>query len=435
MAAVAPRCVSSFDHQIGGRLAPVQGRRRAALQGQEARMSVSLAGSRVLIVDDNEFNRKSLALVIRRSGLTELAFAADGLEGLEQVERFRPDLVLLDVDMPRLDGLEMCRRLRASADHAELPILFQTALDSDEEQVACFEAGGSDFISKPIKPGEVVARVRHHLERRRLFCDLASFRARVETELRHARAMQLSLLPEPKLTADLGRRYGLSLRSAFETSSELGGDLWSVIEIDHERLGLLIVDFAGHGITAAINTFRLHTLIERGSAGAAQPGEPEAWLGALNRALCDVLPTGQFATAFYAVIDVAHDQLTYVGAGSPHPVLVHGGELRLLDATGFVLGIAPKATYQAHTVPFGPGDGLFLYSDALVEGEVAPGQVLGSRGLLPALAEALARQPQDPVAALLGHTLAQAPRPMRDDLTLVWVERFTSLPAPKMLAL
>lgn len=142
-------------------------------------MTISLADSRVLIVDDNEFNRKSLAVVVRRAGITEIAFAADGLEGLAMVERFKPDLVLLDVAMPNLDGLEMCRRLRADPAHAELPILFQTALDRDEEQVRCFEAGGSDFISKPIKPGECMARVRHQLERRKLFAELSSFRARV----------------------------------------------------------------------------------------------------------------------------------------------------------------------------------------------------------------------------------------------------------------
>ncbi|MEI6986998.1 MAG: response regulator, partial [Rhodospirillaceae bacterium] len=271
-------------------------------------MTISLDGSRVLIVDDNEFNRKSLSLLLSRSGIKIIGFAADGVEGLAMVESFRPDLILLDVAMPNMDGLEMCRLVRANPRNAELPILFQTALDRDEEQVACFSAGGNDFISKPIKPGECMARVRHQLERRKLFKDLTAFHERVQNELRHAHSMQLSLLPERRRLDELGAGYSIDIFSHFETSSELGGDLWSVFALDDDQVGFLIVDFAGHGITAAINTFRLHTLIERIPARGREPAE---WLGLLNAVLKDVLPTGQFATAFYCILNKRTDILTF----------------------------------------------------------------------------------------------------------------------------
>lgn len=383
-------------------------------------MSISLAESRVLIVDDNEFNRKSLALLIRRAGITNVEFAADGRQGLEKVERFKPDLVLLDVDMPNMDGLEMCRTLRAQPRHAELPILFQTALDRDEEQVRCFDAGGSDFISKPIKAGECIARVRHQLERRKLFIDLAAFRERVEKELKHAQAMQLSLLPEGRRLGEVEARYGLSIASHFETSSELGGDLWTVTPIDDGRIGFLIVDFAGHGITAAINTFRLHTLIER---YPAERHDPAAWLTHLNLDLKDVLAVGQFATAFFGVLDTRADTLTFAAAGAPHPVLGTPGSLRALDSAGLLLGASRKAVYRNTTVDWPPGGFLFLYSDALIESRTVHGAAIGMEAVPSLVQDAVAARPDGPLAHILDRFYADMPRPLRDDLTAVWIAR------------
>jgi sigma-B regulation protein RsbU (phosphoserine phosphatase) len=382
-------------------------------------VSISLDDSRVLIVDDNEFNRKSLSLLLLRNGLRNLDFAADGVEGLTKVESFRPDLVLLDVAMPNMDGLEMCRQLRASVRHADLPILFQTALDRDEEQVACFNAGGNDFISKPIKPGECIARVRHQLERRKLFNDLTAFRQRVEKELRHAHAMQLSLLPERRRLDELGDRHGLTIHSHFETSSELGGDLWSVFEIDQDRIGILIVDFAGHGITAAINTFRLHTLFERLPAGDQ---DPAVWLGQLNAALKEVLPTGQFATACYCVLDRRTNLLSFAGAGAPNPILGVGGRLSLLDSSGLLLGISRQARYRTQQVLLPPGGFLLLYSDALIEcRDHLTGEQFGQDAMLDVVSAAAGTA--QPVEAVLTPFLKRVKRPLRDDLTLIWIAR------------
>ncbi|AWK87426.1 PP2C family protein-serine/threonine phosphatase [Azospirillum thermophilum] len=383
-------------------------------------MTISLSDCRVLIVDDNEFNRKSLSLVIRRAGITQIAFAENGAEGLAVVESFRPDLVLLDVDMPVMDGLEMCRTLRRSATHQELPILFQTALDSDEEQVRCFDAGGSDFISKPIKPGECVARVRHQLEKRKLFADLAAFRERVQRELKHAQAMQLSLLPEERRLAEIAERYGLVLDAHFETSSELGGDFWGIYPLDDRRIGFLIIDFAGHGITAAINTFRLHTLIDR---FPMQHVAPSQWLTQLNGALKDVLPTGQFATAFFAVLDLATDTLTYAAAGSPNPLLGVGSEIRLLESAGLVLGASRRAQYSDQSLRLPRGGFLFLYSDALIECAAPDQRPIGQAGVPDLVREALAADRSRPLGPMMERFYARTSLPLRDDLTAVWIAR------------
>ncbi len=383
-------------------------------------MAIPLSASRVLIVDDNAFNRKSLALLIQRAGITQIDFAENGVEGLRKVESFRPDLVLLDVSMPVMDGLEMCRLLRRTATHEELPVLFQTALDSDEEQVRCFEAGGSDFISKPIKPGECVARVRHQLEKRTLFGELARFRARVERELKHARAMQLSLLPEARRLAAVAERYGLLLDAHFETSSELGGDFWNVYPLDDQRVAFLMADFAGHGITAAINTFRLHTLIDRFPMQDAPPSE---WLLRLNGALKDVLPLGQFATAFFGILDLRTDTMTYAAAGAPNPVLGVAGSLRLLDSAGLVLGASHRARYDDRSVRLPRGGFLFLYSDALIECHAEDQRPIGQAAVPAMVRAALAAEPARPLRPLLEEFYRRTTQPLRDDLTAVWIAR------------
>ncbi len=388
-------------------------------------MGISLSDSRVLIVDDNEFNRKSLALVIRRAGITQIAFAENGLEGMTAVDRFHPDLVLLDVAMPVMDGLEMCRALRRNAMHAELPVLFQTALDSDEEQVRCFDAGGNDFISKPIKPGECVARVRHQLEKRKLFNDLAGFRERVQRELSHARAMQHSLLPESRRLMAVAERYGLTLDAHFETSSELGGDFWGVYPLDDRRVGFLIIDFAGHGITAAINTFRLHTLIDR---FPMQHVAPSQWLAQLNGALKDVLPTGQFATAFFGVLDLTTDTLTFAAAGSPNPVLGNpapgaGLDIRLLNSAGLVLGVSRRAQYVDQSYRMPRGGFLFLYSDALIECRGEEQGPIGQDGVPDLVRDALAENRMHPLRPMMDRFYARTRQPLSDDLTAVWIAR------------
>jgi sigma-B regulation protein RsbU (phosphoserine phosphatase) len=263
--------------------------------------------------------------------------------------------------------------------------------------------------------------VRHQLERRKLFIDLTVFRERVEKELRHAHAMQLSLLPEPRRVAELGETYGLEIYSHFETSSELGGDLWSVFEVDADRVGFLIVDFAGHGITAAINTFRLHTLFERSQA---RRGEPAEWLTYLNAALKDVLPTGQFATAFYCVLDKRTNLLTFAGAGAPNPILGVGGDLTLLDSSGLLLGISHHARYRTQQVTLPPGGFLLLYSDALLECRGTDGVAFGQEAVLAQVRRTAADDGVlDPVAVLLKPFFERVTRPLRDDLTLIWIRR------------
>ena len=385
-------------------------------------LDAQLRASRVLIVDDSKFNRQILARFIGWAGVQNVEFAVDGQDGLEKVESFQPHLILIDFGMPRMGGIEMTQRLRQNPAYADLPILIQTTLNSDQQRVACFRAGATDILSKPINPGECMARVRLHLEKMLLLNEMKKFRERVQQELKLAQAMQSSLVPDGRKIHNYADPRGLRIESLFEPSSELGGDFWNIFEYSDTALGVINVDFSGHGINAAINTFRLHTIIERTPVKGRKPGE---WLSEVNAALKDVLPMGQFATAFYGIFDPPTNTLLYAAAGAPSPVLGHAdGSLELLDASGLFLGVSGRTKYEDRVVAFPPGSFLFTYSDALIEEEGSNVGALGEEGLKKMIEAIVAGKPASPMKALTEQFFSLYHRPpLGDDLTCIWVSR------------
>lgn len=380
---------------------------------------LSLAECRVLVVDDSRFSRDILARFLTWVGLSRIDFASDGEEGLSKLETAGADLVIIDIDMPRMNGLEMCRRIRRSPAWADLPVLMQTSPASDPAGVRSFEAGASDIITKPINPGECMARVRLHLEKRFFLRKLTSFHRRLESDLRLARSMQLSLIPDQRAIAEIGATYSVSLEGIFEPSDELGGDFWTLYELGPDRFGILAADFSGHGIAAAINTFRFHTLVERIPPHGYEPLE---WLQMLNRPLKDLLPVGQFATCFYGIIDVAEGTLSYAAAGAPSPLLTGPGGPRLLDASGLMLGITNAPLMTADKVAFPKGSSLLIYSDAMTEAVDAQGHLIGEDRLL-RLAVQAGGGTGGRLQRLLDAFNAVAQRPLADDLTAICVSR------------
>lgn len=142
----------------------------------------------LLVVDDVPANLAMLTDAATAAGFRVL-LAEDGERALRLAERAAPDLILLDVLMPGLDGLATCRRLKASPATREIPVIFVTALGETVDKVAGLEVGGVDYVTKPLQPAEVLARVRVHLELRRLRAELQAEiarRAEAERALRHS---------------------------------------------------------------------------------------------------------------------------------------------------------------------------------------------------------------------------------------------------------
>jgi len=376
----------------------------------------AFADASVLIVDDNPFNRRMLEALISTLGVGRLDSAQDGIEGLAAIAAHRPDVVLLDVMMPRMDGFEMCRRLRTDHTLSDLPVLFITALDDSKSRAACFAAGGNDVVSKPIEAEEVLARVRVHLHNALLMARINADRSRVREELEAARDAQETLAPTPAQLAAIRQRLNLNIKGVVENSSELGGDFWTFYDAGPKRLGVLAADFSGHGLPAAFNVFRLHVLLSR---LPRRPPPPAVLLGDLNRELKQLLKPGQFAALFVGLIDLESETLTYAGAATPAPILIENGVPRFLPVEGPPLGAFDDAEYDEHQVGFPTGTGLLIYSDALVESRADGNTVCDEDTLLRWTAEAQG----DLVATILRNFHARIPGDPPDDLTLLHIRR------------
>jgi sigma-B regulation protein RsbU (phosphoserine phosphatase) len=322
--------------------------------------------ARILIVDDDPITLEMLQEVFVTHGYTNLALAENGRLALDKTLEWNPSLVLLDLSMPEMDGYEYCQQLRQHSAFRNTPVLVQSSLSDPWQVVAAFEAGATDMVNKPFNEREVLARARVHLSNSALLSELRKFQQRIQEELDIARAMQTDLLPSRTLIEQMSEAFGLDIVSCFRTSSELGGDFMGICAASANHCAFHVTDFSGHGINAALNTFRLHTLLEEHQEYLS---EPARYLTQLNEHLCDLLSSGQFATMFYGVFDRAAGQLRYAATGCPGPVFVMAdGTMRDLDSSGLPMGIS-KSLFEAEerVLEFQPGDTLWLFSDALVE--------------------------------------------------------------------
>lgn len=379
-----------------------------------------ISASKVLIIEDNKSNQALLAGLLTQIGIGHIEVASTGEEGLAKVNTFNPDLIILDIVLPKMDGYAVLLQLRQIDKTHKIPILIQTSTDTREARDRAFKAGASDFITKPINPLEFFTRVRVHLENKKLVEYLSTQLNQINDELKNSQKMQRSLLPQTTQLEQIRERMDIDIASFFSPSDRLGGDFWQIIELSEKKFGLFLCDFSGHGFSAALNTFRLHTLVFQLKNQVKNPSD---FLRLLNLQLCQLLPRGQFATFFFCIFDTNAQTLSYAGAGSPPPFLKTRNGILLLSTQGLPLGISPQAKYDDYKIDFCPGDKLILYSDALIEECSQDGLRLGEEGLLSLLQTVFKyKDNRDAVSQLMQLFFKMLPPPPQDDITLVWVD-------------
>lgn len=329
-------------------------------------MYSATTASTILVIEDSEIVRSMIGGIFSDAGYEEIHYAKDGIEGLEQTIKLNPDLVVLDLVMPRMDGFDYLRKIRSiGGNYSNLPIIVQTALADTVKHSQAFAAGATDLILKPITASELIARAGVHLDNRTLVRNLSDYRQRVEGEMHQARDMQSAILPSQETVRDIESDFQVQIASHFTPSEELSGDLWGIKKISDHEVALYLVDFAGHGVMAALNTFRLHTLIETKLPLHHKPGE---YLTELNAYLHDLLMTREFATMFYAVINTKENRMDYAVAATTNPYIIQkNGNVIKLSGSGLPLSVKESSVYKTQSVPFHSGDTLIAYSDALLE--------------------------------------------------------------------
>jgi sigma-B regulation protein RsbU (phosphoserine phosphatase) len=329
----------------------------------------------LLLVDDNPTNLQVLYQTLETTGC-KLLVAKNGETALSIAQKASPDLILLDIMMPGIDGFEVCRRLKAAPDTAGIPVIFLSALTDTKDKVQGLQLGAVDYVSKPFQPDEVIARVNTHLTIHRLKREVEQKKDALEDELEAASDVQRRLLP--KSLPEIG---GLKLAVHYETSLYAGGDYYDIAKMADNQWGFLVADAEGHSAPAAVMMAMTCALFRSYPEPPIDPGE---LLYFLNLHMCKVAEPS-FVTALYVVYDANHHTLKIARAGHPPPMIYRSSEKKAIEypCSGvFPLGIDPYEQVPVTEDELQPGDRIHMYTDGITERFSMEGKTYGEKRLL-----------------------------------------------------
>jgi sigma-B regulation protein RsbU (phosphoserine phosphatase) len=371
-----------------------------------------LSDCRVLIVDDAKANLDILVEGLKADH--KLSLALNGELALQIATRTPPDLVLLDIMMPGMDGYEVCRRMRQMPETADVPIMFLSSLEEVQNKTRGFEAGANDYLTKPFDMLEVKARVRSLLKAK-AYSD--AVKEQIASELRVAREIQMGMLPHD--FAPLEKIYGVSFGALLEPAREVGGDLYGVCAAGPERLVIFLGDVSGKGIPASMFMVRAISLAR---LLAKEIAEPERILARLNDELAADNPSCMFVTFLCAVFEPKSGRLTLANAGHCRPVILHDSQPPrwAVANLGTALGFEPGLEFERTELRLETGDALLLYSDGVTEAFNPQEELYGDDRLI-ADAAGLSGQPASAITAgLLQRVRAHAgSAPQSDDIAIL----------------
>lgn len=353
---------------------------------------------KVLIADDSLDSRRILSFLVRKTGCSPLE-ASDGQEALQLARRELPDLVLLDVKMPCMDGYQVCAALKSDPLLKDIPVMLISAHVAPADKIKGLNLGAADYVTIPFDFDEVQARIRTQIRLRQLNRslvllnrELTQKQLRLEEDLRAAADIQRALLPR-------GRHDfpGVEVAWRFVPCGSVGGDIFNVQMLDDEHLAAYMLDVTGHGVPPAMVTVSVAQMLSPGSGLVVDPRRATAQPVAPPRDVLDLLDreypfgrSGRFFTISYLVLDTRTGLLRYSSAGHPPPLLLRaGGALETLSEGGPPIGLQldPSVTYEEGCVHLERGDKLLLYTDGVVDRMDPQGEPFGLSRLRALLAE------------------------------------------------
>jgi sigma-B regulation protein RsbU (phosphoserine phosphatase) len=371
-----------------------------------------LSDCRVLLVDDAKANLDILVEGLKSDH--KLSVAMNGESALQIAARTPPDLVLLDIVMPGIDGYEVCSRLRQMPETADVPIMFLSSLEEVQNKTRGFEAGANDYLTKPFDMLEVKARVRSLLKAK-AYSD--AVKEQIATELRVARDIQMGMLPHDFTRFE--QAYGVSFGASLEPTREVGGDLYGVCAAGPNRLVIFLGDVSGKGIPASMFMVRAISLARLLGREIA---EPERILARLNDELSADNPSDMFVTFLCATYDPASHRLTLANAGHCRPVLMpaNGPAQWAVKNLGTALGFEPGLEFERTELTLNPGDALILYSDGVSEAFNPAEECYGNDRLLADTGRLCGQSAPDITATLLRNVrLFAGGAPQSDDIAIL----------------
>jgi len=369
-------------------------------------------GARILVVDDDPGILHAVSRILGRRH--HVTCVATGPAAIEEAQRLRPDLAVVDIRLPEMSGFEVTRALKSTLRDVDVILMTGNAEEPDDNLIKAIVEGAFYFIQKPFDRRVLLALVTRCLELRRLREEREHFLRRVERELEEARQFQMSLLPPTH--SNLG---GVCIEARYIACNELAGDIYDYVALGDGAVTLLIADVVGHGTSAAMMTGVVKAAFR---ASHVDFFEPRSVVERVREGIRDFDPS-RFVTLCCARVNPGCRTLDYVNAGHPQPIiLTKSGEPSLLESTGPLLTSAfGDLPYEQKTADLPPRAFLFFYTDGLTEAH-GPSGMFGQERVLSSIS-----RPGRAAPELLDGLLAElaaftGSSSYQDDITLLAVD-------------
>ncbi len=316
----------------------------------------------ILIVEDNRESREILEARLLANGY-EVITAPDGEAGLHLAREKNPDLILLDILMPKMDGLEVCRRIKGDSTLPFMPIILVTAKADSKDVIAGLKAGGDEYLAKPVNHGALLARVQSMLRIKDLHDTVIEQSNQLKEQLKTATRIQSLFWPKiPDLTHN-SHIWAVSVPAGY-----VGGDLYDVIPQQDDSVLTYVADVSGKGVPAALIMAALSTRIR---SEALLQDDLSQLLFAVNNSMYELtFEEGYFASIILVRFWPANGKVQMARAGHPYPLWIADSIIQnLTPIKGISLGVTPGAEFEVKEIVLSQGDALFLFSDGVSEAE------------------------------------------------------------------
>lgn len=336
-----------------------------------------LSEMRIMVVDDVKANIDILLETLADD--YKVSVAMDGKTAIADIQVNPPDLVLLDIVMPEIDGYQVCKMLKHDPKTRHIPIIFVTAKSDESDEALGLELGAVDYITKPISPSIVRARIKTHLSLIHVRQTLARQNEQMKDSLSLAMEVQQNLIPQVDPTLQ-----GFDIAGRVVYCDETGGDYFDYIDMQHDlnrQLGIAVGDVSDHGIPSALLMATARAVIRH---RVTCPGSLSTIISDVNRLFSiDVGDSGRFMTLFFCCLDPVNQRITWVRAGHDPPILYSPdtGEFNMLGGKGVPMGVTKDAVYKEQHCRLFPGQILLIFTDGIWEAKNSFGQVFGKERL------------------------------------------------------
>ncbi|MFQ3671359.1 MAG: SpoIIE family protein phosphatase [Verrucomicrobiia bacterium] len=322
----------------------------------------------VLLIDDQAIIGEAVRRMLAGEEDVKLHYLNDPKKALETCREIRPKLILQDLVMPDVDGLELVQQFRDDPVTRDVPMIVLSSKEEPKTKAEAFALGANDYLVKLPDKVELIARIRYHakgylnlLERNEAFRQLEASQKALANELEEAADYVRSLLPRPV-------EGEISTAWQFISSTSLGGDSFGYHWIDEDHFAVYLLDVCGHGVGAALLSVSAMNVLRSQALPQTDFREPSQVLAGLNEAFDMEKQNQMYFTMWYGVYRKRQRNLVFSSGGHPPAILLRPGEApRSLRTQGLVIGGLTGAKFKTDISEVPPGSQLYLFSDGVYE--------------------------------------------------------------------